>query len=120
MALGAAVDCMDEVWWVVTSLAPDGQPPKPGGSCGRRHALPFMHHLDLSLPFSMMVDQLGERFCDEAGAYMEIGQRMYRRQRETGKAVPSWVVMDSRQRDNYPWGTAQPGHVPEEWLKAAT
>ena len=24
-------------------------------------------------------------------------------------AVPSWVILDSRHRDNYPWGTAQPG-----------
>ncbi|CAN7478133.1 FAD-binding protein [Variovorax sp. LjRoot130] len=118
MALGAAVDCMDEAWWVVTSLAPDGQPPKPGGYAADGTPLPFMHHLDLSLPYSMMVDQLGERFCDEAGAYMEIGQRMYQRQRETGKAVPSWVIMDSRQRAYYPWGTAQPGQVPEEWLKS--
>jgi 3-oxosteroid 1-dehydrogenase len=118
MALGAAVDCMDEAWWVVTSLAPDGQPPKPGGYAADGTPLPFMHHLDLSLPYSMMVDQLGERFCDEAGAYMEIGQRMYQRERETGKAVPSWVVMDSRQRAYYPWGTAQPGQVPDEWLKS--
>ena len=29
MALGAAVDCMDEAWWVVTSLGPDGKPPRP-------------------------------------------------------------------------------------------
>ena len=118
MALGAAVDCMDEAWWVVTSLAPDGQPPKPGGYAADGTPLPFMHHLDLSLPYSMMVDQVGERFCDEAGAYMEIGQRMYQRERETGKAVPSWVIMDSRQRAYYPWGTAQPGQVPEEWLKS--
>jgi 3-oxosteroid 1-dehydrogenase len=116
MGLGAAVDCMDEAWWVVTSLGPDGRPPKPGGYASDGTPLPFMHHLDLSLPHSMMVDQLGERFCDEAGAYMEIGQRMYRRERETGKAVPSWVVMDSRQRARYPWGTAQPGQVPQEWL----
>ena len=84
MALGAAVDCMDEAWWVVTSLGPDGKPPRPGGYAADGTPLPFMHHLDLSLPYSMMVDQLGERFCDEAGAYMEIGQRMYRRQQETG------------------------------------
>ena len=116
MALGAAVDCMDEAWWVVTSLGPDGQPPRPGGYSADGTPLPFMHHLDLSLPFSIMVDQLGERFCDEAGAYMEIGQRMYRRQRDTGMAVPSWVIMDSRQRAYYPWGTAQPGQVPKEWL----
>jgi 3-oxosteroid 1-dehydrogenase len=114
--LGAAVDCMDEAWWVVTSLGPDGKPPKPGGYAADGTPLPFMHHLDLSLPYSIMVDQLGERFCDEAGAYMEIGQRMYRRQQETGKAVPSWVIMDSRQRAYYPWGTAQPGQVPKEWL----
>jgi 3-oxosteroid 1-dehydrogenase len=118
MALGAAVDCMDEAWWVVTSLGPDGLPPKPGGYTADGSVLPFMHHLDLSLPYSIMVDQLGERFCDEAGAYMEIGQRMYRRQRETGKAVPSWVIMDSRQRAYYPWGTAAPGQVPDEWLKS--
>jgi 3-oxosteroid 1-dehydrogenase len=118
MALGAAVDCMDEAWWVVTSLGPDGLPPKPGGYTADGSVLPFMHHLDLSLPYSIMVDQLGERFCDEAGAYMEIGQRMYRRQKETGKAVPSWVIMDSRQRAYYPWGTAAPGQVPDEWLKS--
>jgi 3-oxosteroid 1-dehydrogenase len=116
MALGAAVDCMDEAWWVVTSLGPDGKPPKPGGYADDGTPLPFMHHLDLSLPHSIMVDQLGERFCDEAGAYMEIGQRMYRRHQATGKAVPSWVIMDSRQRAYYPWGTAQPGQVPKEWL----
>jgi 3-oxosteroid 1-dehydrogenase len=26
--------------------------------------------------------------------------------------------MDSRQRAYYPWGTAQPGQVPDEWLKS--
>lgn len=116
IALGAGVDCMEEAWWVVTSLGPDGKPPTPGGYAADGQPLPFMHHLDLSLPYSIMVDQLGERFCDEAGAYMEIGQRMYRRQQETGKAMPSWVIMDSRQRANYPWGTAAPGQVPKEWL----
>jgi len=115
MAMGAAVDCMEEAWWVVTSLGPDGKPPK-GGYAADGTPLPFMHHLDLSLPYSIMVDQLGERFCDEAGAYMEIGQRMYRRQQETGKAVPSWVIMDGRQRAYYPWGTAAPGQVPRQWL----
>lgn len=116
MDLGAGVDCMEEAWWVVTSLGPDGKPPTPGGYAADGQPLPFMHHLDLSFPHSIMVDQLGERFCDEAGAYMEIGQRMYRRQQQTGKAVPSWVIMDSRQRANYPWGTAAPGQVPKEWL----
>ncbi|RAM66805.1 FAD-binding protein [Herbaspirillum rubrisubalbicans] len=115
LALGAAVDCMDEAWWVVTSLGPEQSLPE-GARAPDGTPLPFMHHLDLSLPYSMMVDQDGQRFCDEAGAYMEIGQRMYRRQAETGRAVPAWVIMDSRQRQYYPWGTAMPGQIPQQWL----
>ncbi|MCM2459379.1 FAD-binding protein [Pseudomonas sp. CG7] len=115
IALGAAVDCMDEAWWVVTSLGPDESLPE-GAVTANGVPLPFMHHLDLSLPYSIMVDQDGIRFCDEAGAYMEIGQRMYRRQAQTGKAIPAWVVMDSRQRKFYPWGTAMPGQIPQQWL----
>lgn len=115
MRLGANVDCMEESWWVVTSMGPNETWPE-GAVTADGTILPFMHHLDLSLPFSMMVDQTGERFCDEAGAYMEIGQRMYARQRQTGKAVPSWLVMDSRQRKNYSWGTAPPGQIPKQWL----
>ncbi len=115
MRLGAATDCMNEAWWVITSLAPGEKLPE-GAINSNGVAIPFMHHLDLSLPFSMMVDQSGERFCDEAGAYMEIGQRMYVRHAATGKAVPSWLIMDSRQRKFYPWGTAAPGKIPQAWL----
>ncbi|MES2258364.1 MAG: FAD-binding protein [Pseudomonadota bacterium] len=115
VALGAALDCMDEAWWVVTSMGPDQSWPE-GAIAPDGTPLPFIHHLDLSLPYSMMVDQDGRRFCDEAGAYMEIGQRMYQRQAETGRAVPAWVVMDSRQRKHYPWGPALPGKIPQQWL----
>ena len=115
MRLGAGVDCMEEAWWVVTSMGPSESWPE-GAVTPDGTILPFMHHLDLSLPYSMMVDGNGERFCDEAGAYMEIGQRMYERHQQTGKAVPSWLVMDSRQRKNYSWGTAPPGKIPKQWL----
>jgi len=115
MRLGAAVDCMNEAWWVITSLGPGESLPE-GAVAADGTPIPFMHHLDLSLPYSIMVDQLGQRFCDEAGAYMEIGQRMYQRHAQTGKAVPSWVIMDSRQREYYPWGTASPGQIPKSWL----
>ena len=63
-----------------------------------------------------MVDQDGRRFCDESGAYMEIGQRLYARHEKTGRGIPAWVILDSRHRDNYPWGTAQPGKTPQSWL----
>jgi 3-oxosteroid 1-dehydrogenase len=113
--LGAAVDCMEEAWWIITSLGPNESLPE-GALTADGTPVPFMHHLDLSLPFSIMVDQMGERFCDEAGPYMEIGQRLYRRHQETGRGIPAWVVMDRRQREYYPWGTASPGQIPKAWL----
>lgn len=115
MKLGAAVDCMNEAWWVITSLAPGEKLPE-GAVNPEGVAIPFMHHLDLSLPYLIMVDQDGRRFCDESGAYMEIGQRLYARHEQTGRGIPAWVILDSRHRQNYPWGTAQPGKTPQSWL----
>jgi len=115
MDIGAATDCLDTAWWVVTSKNVDGSWPE--GAIWKDGSLrPFMHHLDLSLPYSMMVDQNGRRVADEAGAYMEIGERIYQRQRETGKAVPCWVIFDKRHRDFYPWGPLPPGQTPQSWL----
>lgn len=118
MDLGADSDCLDTAWWVITSKNLDGTFPKENyGADGVLR--PFMHHLDLSLPHLMMVDQNGRRFADESGAYMEIGERMYQRNRETrGKAIPAFVIFDQRNRDRYPWGSAAPGTTPKEWLES--
>jgi 3-oxosteroid 1-dehydrogenase len=113
--LGAATDCMDTAWWVVTSKNVNGDWPK-GAVMPDGRIFPFVHHLDLSFPFSMLVDQTGQRFCDEAGSYMEIGERMYGRQLQTGRAIPSWVIFDRRNRERYIWGSAAPGVTPQEWL----
>jgi 3-oxosteroid 1-dehydrogenase len=116
MDLGAATDCLDAAWWVVTSRNTNGEWPE-GAIWKDGQVLPFMHHLDLSLPYSMMVDQNGRRVADEAGPYMEIGERIYQRNRDTGgKAVPCWVIFDKRHRERYPWGTLPPGKTPKSWL----
>lgn len=113
--LGAATDCLDTAWWVLTSRNVDGTWPE-GAVWADGRILPFMHHLDISLPHLMMVDQDGRRFADESGAYMEIGERMYTRHRETGRAIPAWTIFDQRNRDRYPWGSAQPGQTPQQWI----
>lgn len=118
MDVGAATDCLDTAWWVVTSLNTNGEWPE-GAIWKDGRILPFMHHLDLSLPHSMMVDQNGRRVADEAGAYMEIGERIYRRNRETGgKAVPCWVIFDKRHRERYHWGSMPPGKTPKSWIES--
>lgn len=116
MDIGAATDCLDTAWWVVTSRNTNGEWPE-GAVWKDGRVLPFMHHLDLSLPHSLMVDQNGRRVADEAGAYMEIGERIYQRNRDTGgKAVPCWIIFDKRHRERYPWGTQPPGKTPQSWL----
>lgn len=117
MAAGAASECMDEAWWVVTSLGP-GETLPEGAVAADGTMIPFMHHLDLAKPHLILVDQMGQRIANESGAYMEIGQRIYSRQQETGKAVPAWAVMDSHHRDNYPWATGMPGATPKQWLES--
>jgi len=115
MALGAATDCLDTAWWVITSCGPNGYWPK--GNVINGEVYPPMHHLDLSFPHSMMVDQLGKRFCDEAGSYMEIGERMYQRHLDTGKAIPAWTIFDARHRQWYHWAAQAPGVNPPEWFE---
>ena len=116
MDIGAATDCMDTAWWVITSRNTNGEWPE-GSVWADGTVLPFMHHLDFSLPHSILVDQNGKRIANESGAYMEIGERIYQRNRETGgKAIPAWAIMDQQQRDRYPWGAMPPGKTPQSWL----
>lgn len=113
--LGAAIDNLDAFWWVITSQHVDGSWPEgttmPDGSLA-----PWMHHLDLSLPHSILVDQSGARFCNESASYMEVGERMYDRHLETQAAIPSWTIFDATHRERYPWGSALPGTTPKAWL----
>ena len=114
MALGATTDCMDEAIWGVSSLAPDGSFPE-GAVAADGTPSPFYHHLDISLPHAIVVDQNGQRFADEACSYMELGQRLYRRHAETGKGIPAWAIIESRHRNRYTWGTVM-GKTPQSWL----
>lgn len=114
MSLGAATDCLDTAWWVITSRGLDGYWPKGNVIDGKVY--PAMHHIDLSFPHCMMVDQQGRRFCDEAGAYMEVGERMYQRHLETGKGIPAWTIFDARHRQWYHWANQAPGVNPQEWF----
>ena len=103
MELGAAVDLMDEAWWVQTSFLPDGTP--------------LMHISERTRPHSIMVDASGERFVNEAASYMEVGRVQYERNR-TVPALPCWIVFDSRFRRKYPWVMAPPMRTPKQWIES--
>jgi 3-oxosteroid 1-dehydrogenase len=101
VAIGADVDQMNEAWWIVGSKLPNG--------------VSVSHTFDITKPHSIMVDGRGQRYVDEAMAYMELGQRMYAHN-DHAKAIPSWAIIESRHRNRYGWGIAMPGQTPQEWF----
>lgn len=103
MSVGAAVDLMDEAWWIPTTVLPDGTP--------------LYVVAERAKPHGIMVDGGGSRYVNEAASYMEVGQAMYDRNQRT-PAIPSWWVMDSRHRRRYMWGLIPGGYTPREWLSS--
>lgn len=101
MALGAEVAIMEQSWWVSVSVTPDGSK--------------LIHPFDMSKPHSLLVDTGGERFVNESTSYMEVGMRMYARDKIV-PAVPSWLISDSRHRNRYRWSGLPAGKPPQEWL----
>jgi 3-oxosteroid 1-dehydrogenase len=103
MRLGAATDLMNEAWWIPSSVQPDGSP--------------LYAVYERSKPHAIMVDSTGQRYVNEAASYMEVGQAMYERNASV-PAVPSWWVMDSRNRRRYMWGLFPGGITPRKWLSS--
>ncbi|HKT54570.1 MAG TPA: FAD-binding protein, partial [Caulobacteraceae bacterium] len=102
--IGGSLDLMDESWWISISLPP-GQP-----------GLLPMHIMDIAKPHAFLVDASGQRFCNEAASYMEVGQRQRARTREGVNATPAWMIFDSQHRSRYMVAGAQPGATPREWI----
>ena len=92
MALGADTECMEEAWWTPGSLLPDGT---YGG---------FHVPGESGKPHVIIVGPDGKRVGNEAGAYMEFGQRMYAK-----GAVPSFAILESRVLSYYSWGPIMVG-----------
>ena len=86
--IGAATDLMDQAWWF-----PAVAPPRGGA--------PLVLLAERSLPGSLIVDQHGTRFANEAMDYMSFGQCLLQRER-TGNPVESmWIVFDQQYRNSY-------------------
>ena len=64
--------------------------------------------MERALPGTIMVNQKGERYLNEALDYHTAGQEMAKRQAEYGDASPSWMIFDFRYRHKYPMGPLYP------------
>jgi 3-oxosteroid 1-dehydrogenase len=104
---GAAIDLMDQAWWFPAVA------PLPGAD-------PLVMLAERSLPGSLIVDQTGNRFTNEAEDYMSFGQRVLRRERSGNPIDSMWIIFDQQYRNGYVFGAGlyPRMHLPQAWYDA--
>lgn len=111
MELGAASAQLEERVGNQMSLPPgsankDGNGVALSGICGQ---------MNIAKPHSIVVDQSGVRYMNEAGSYMEFCQNMLQRH-QTTPAIPSWWIFDQWHMNKYMFAGTMPGSAkPQEW-----
>jgi 3-oxosteroid 1-dehydrogenase len=105
--IGAAIDLMDQAWWFPAVA------PLPG-------AAPLVMLAERALPGSLIVDQHGARFANEATDYMSFGQRLLERKRAGNPVESMWIVFDQQYRNSYVFaGELFPRKpIPQAWYEA--
>jgi succinate dehydrogenase/fumarate reductase flavoprotein subunit len=86
--IGAAIGLMDQAWWFPAVA------PLPG-------AAPLVMLAERSLPGSLIIDQNGTRFVNEATDYMSFGQCVLERERSGEQVGSMWIVFDQQYRNSY-------------------
>ena len=64
----------------------------------------------------MIVDQTSSRYFNESESYVDAGHAILERQEENGKAIHSWMIMESRNRNKYLFGDMLPRRTPKETI----
>ncbi|WP_250300128.1 FAD-binding protein [Streptomyces sp. NBC_01267] len=87
---GAAVDLMDDAWWMPSVKHPSGV------------VIPLVS--ERCIPPSVIVSGAGERFTNESAPYVNFVHDQL-----DGGHVPAWFVMDAKARSRYPFAQVLPG-----------
>lgn len=105
--LGADIGLMDQAWWF-PAIAP-----LPGKA-------PAVMLAERSLPGSLIVDQHGRRFANEAADYMSFGQRILELERSGNPVDAMWIVFDQQYRNSYVFGAElfPRMRIPQRWYDA--
>ncbi len=98
MAIGAAVDLMDDAWWAPTFMPPGGAPQ--------------IVIFERAKPGNIIVNGAGQRFANEADPYNDLVKQM----QEAPRAIPAHMVFDHAYRAKYPIGGMLPGITPQRHL----
>lgn len=102
MELGAAVDFMDDAWWMPSVLHPVGA------------VMSLVS--ERAIPSHVIVSQDGKRFTNEASPYVNFVHDQL-----SGKHLHAWFIMDARTRSRYPFAQILPGApIPQAYYDAGT
>lgn len=97
-AVGGATDLMDDAWWMPAFQRPDG--------------IMIVLVAERSIPRSIIVDQTGSRFANEAAPYVTFVHRQLAERRD-----PIWFIFDATAKRRYQIGGVVPGQrFPADWL----
>jgi 3-oxosteroid 1-dehydrogenase len=111
IAAGAETGLMDDSWWGPTIPLPSG---------------PWFCLAERNLPGSIIVNQAGKRYMNEALPYVEATHKIYEgeaQRHQPGGAghVPSWMIIDTRYRNRYLFAGLFPRQpFPGRWYKFGT
>ena len=106
VAAGADTALMDDAWWGPTIPLPNG---------------PWFCLAERNLPGSIIVNQAGLRYMNEALPYVEAVHAMYDGEATGVGHVPSWMVVDQRYRNRYLFAGLSPRQpFPGRWYKHGT
>jgi len=98
--LGAALDLMDDAWWMPAVRHPSGA------------TIPLVS--ERCIPRSVIVSGDGTRFTNESSPYVNFVHDQLE-----GGHVPAWFVMDAKARARYPFAQILPGApIPKAFFDA--
>jgi len=85
---GGAIGMMEDAWWGATTAVPGG---------GEQHGFVLNERSD---PWSIVVDQQGNRYLNESESYVDFGHHMFEHDKKA-PAIPSWMVLDHRHTTHF-------------------
>jgi len=100
---GIQLDLMEESWWGPMSILPN--------------ETLFFHISERALPGTIMVNQQGKRFLNEAMPYNELIHLVHESEAKEGGAIPSYFITDRTARKNYNFGLMRSGNPGKSFLE---
>ena len=115
MSVGASLGNMTSSWWVPTLSIPEDEWPD-----GSQRALPVL--IERTLPNSIMINNQGKRFCNEATNYSALAGAFHYFDPAT-YSYPNrtaFLIFDAQYRSKYPVASTFPNMETPNWILSAT